>query len=132
MPAGISNASLASGAQPLAGKTILYDSGQAVGATTDAIRTVTAGKTYYLLAMFLDLSGNVDATGGGLARIYIAPSSDLLALRLAITATYKITDSQHSEWVTPYPIPIAAGKVINVICGAANCTATAHIVGWEE
>ena len=111
------------------GKTILYDGDDVTNGTT-TMRTVTAGKTYYLLMAGLAFYSSAN---GEEARIRIGGGTNFI-LRLAsrITPTYRTTDSDHSEVTFPHPIPVAAGVAISVTSTAAVLGAYGWIVGWEE
>jgi len=113
----------------LEGKTILYDKGSADNSTV-TIRTVTAGKTYYLVAVQLVTYGTAD---GGTAYIEIgAAGNRILRTYTPITATYQTSNTSHAEMAFPHPIPLAAGQSIRVISGPAGTTGVGQIVGWEE
>lgn len=131
MPGGISNASLATGAAPLAGKTILYNYAYAINDLTVAVRTVTAGKTYYMLGYWLSIKATADNEAG---YIFVEndPAGTIILMNSSITATYKVSDTQTAMLAFPYPIPIVAGQTIRVASTAATITAFAGIVGWEE
>ena len=111
------------------GKTILYNIASATNAAT-AVRTVTAGKTYYLVACGLSVHSTTNQAD---CYLYLTTTARvLLHHRAATVATYKTTDSRHSELSFPYPIPIAASTVIYVSTDDAGATAFGWIIGWEE
>jgi len=109
------------------GKTILYNN---VGAnnSTQTIRTITAGKTYYLLSVGLTYNSG---TAGASANVSTTDGV-LLLMYLGATATYNTSVGDHAELTFPHPIPIAAGKTITVTSGNANSNAAGWIIGWEE
>ena len=135
MPGGISNASsavgnvsLLNGHIQLAGKTILHDH-ETVTAGNVTLRTVSGGKTYYLLAAQLTISGTINGIAGYLTYGY---SGDrILFINLDKTTTYAPAVTDHAEMTFPHPIPLAAGLTV-VLNASANCTGYATIVGWEE
>ena len=133
MPAGISNASSAVGNVSVlngnlaAGKTILFN-GASVSGATATLRTVTAGKTYYLLYANLSVksSDNFETAS-------IKFDTDYLILKYtAVTAIYNENFASTTSKTFPHPIPIAAGTVITVVSSAGGTTASAQIIGWEE
>ena len=111
------------------GKTILYDVEWAAGGNT-TLRTVTAGKTYYLLMAGLIYESTIAEE---IVTIQIDDYNHLiLEMAASITATYNEYDAGHAEISFPHPIPITAGKVIRVTSGHANMGGRGWIIGWEE
>jgi len=111
------------------GKTLLFRPGIATAGTT-TMRTVTAGKTFYLAMAGLMYSASV---GNVKASIKTSVDSTLiLQMYSHITATYHTQDSDHAEITFPHPIPIAAGVEIQVYSSNAGITANGWIIGWEE
>ena len=113
----------------LKGKTILYNTGTVAGGNL-TLRTVTAGKTFYLLSAWISYVSTVD---NSFAKIYVATTaSPLIDLRSSITATYHTSDSNSLIATYPHPIPIAAGVAIILSSQSASTDADGGIVGWEE
>lgn len=111
------------------GKTMLYNQG-AVSNGLATIRTVTAGKTYYLLALGLNVHSTND---GEVAQVYAGTSASMLMfIQTGVTATYNTRFE--ATYVVPFlhPLPIAAGTAIKVQSSAAGTSAYAWIIGWEE
>lgn len=131
MPGSISNASLASGAAPLAGKTIVAVSNiNLTAGTTTTIHTVTAGKTFYLLYAWIQINTTVD--GQNVRLDAGATTNTILRLGSGITATYNIRIDKSSTITFPYPIPYAAGTTFRIDSSAANVYCAGGIIGWEE
>jgi len=135
MPGQISNASsavgnvaLLNGHTQLAGKTLLYDH-ETVTAGNVTLRTVTAGKTYWLLAAQLTMSGTINGMAGYITYGYAGDR--ILLVNLDMVATYLPATTDHAEMTFPHPLPLAAGLTV-VMTASANCTGYATIVGWEE
>ncbi len=135
MPGGISNASsavgtvaLLNGHTQLAGKNILHDFDTVTNGNV-TLRTVSGGKTYYLLAAQLTVSGTINGIGGYLNYGYAGDR--ILFINLDKVTTYKPAVTDHAEMTFPHPIPLAAGLTI-VMTASANCTGYASIIGWEE
>ena len=111
------------------GKTILYDTNSAVDGIA-TVRTVTAGKTYYLLQAGLRAYATGDSK---ITKLWVgADSNVLLSYRTAVTATYKTSDAHVFSLTYPHPIPIAASTSIRVESGDGSLFVTAWIIGWEE
>ena len=128
MGALISNASLASGAQPLAGKTLIHTSATTIGTAT--LYTVTANKTFYLLAGWVQINTTQDGQNGSLDTGTEAKT--LMRLGSGLTATYNIRTDKSIAITYPYPLPYAAGTTFRIVSTHANLSATAGIIGWEE
>ena len=111
------------------GKTILYDHALTTAATT-TMRTVTAGKTYYLLQAGVTYHCTGDEKTGGIW--IVSNANNLIKIRTSITATYNTAVSDTITVTYPHPIPIAAGQTIRVNSSAAELTVRGWIVGWEE
>ena len=133
MPGGISNASssdsisILNAHKVLQSQTILYKKGSANNGT-DTIHTVTAGKTFYLLAAGMTANASLDLKD---FLLYNHVNTKLiLALESRVDATPIYADSVTINF--PLAVPIAAGQ--NIICSAqdAGSTCTAWIIGWEE
>jgi hypothetical protein len=131
MPGGISNASLASGAAPLAGKTIIAVSNlNFTPNTTTTLYTVTAGKTFYLLYAWLQINSTADGQNGTLDAG--AAGNTILRLGAGLTGTYNIRIDKSTTITFPYPIPYAAATTFRVTSTHANLYPAAGIIGWEE
>ena len=109
------------------GKTMLFLYNTAAGQTTVA-RTVTAGKTFYLV--YAELSYN--ATANAIYAFMTINASVALVMLSKTTATYYTTDTGQVTLAPAVPIPLPAGTTINVISNAATLTAFLTVVGWEE
>ena len=118
-----------SGEHSLKGKTILYDNNNAANAVT-VIRTVTAGKTYYLMACGLKMHSTTDNKWG---QLQVGAGADVLLYGgTAITAGTVDSFDQVQILSFPHPLPIAAGVEIKVQSNDATTLAAAWIIGWEE
>lgn len=113
----------------LKGKTILI--GQNIISNGRAIlRTVTTGKTFYLVYAYLGMTATAN---GHIAQLDAGgDSTRLFRLISAITPTYKTNDSQTINIAFPNPIPYAAGTVISIESTNAALDADGIILGWEE
>ena len=113
----------------LKGKTILYNRTDVTnGAAT--LRTVTAGKTYYLLQAALSYYATA---GNKTALMFIGTSASILfRMNSTITPTYHTADRDTLIFVYPHPIPIAAGTAIQIDSSDAGLKADGWIMGWEE
>ena len=111
------------------GKTILYDRTDVTNGTA-TVRTVTAGKTYYLLQAALSYYATA---GNKTALMFIGTSASILfRMNSTITPTYHTADRDTLIFVYPHPIPIAAGTAIQIDSSDAGLKADGWIMGWEE
>jgi hypothetical protein len=112
--------------------TIIKSAERAGGAGSSTIYTVTAGKTFYLVAANLcsPAAGSgkdflqADTGGDGVFRNLL---NDYMLVSALITAL--VTPSSLSLAV---PMPFPAGTVFRVTTDSANTIAEGSIVGWEE
>lgn len=112
----------------LKGKTILYDRANATNGT-GVLRTVTAGKTYYLLEAGFWYKATTNNAEG---KLYVSNANQpILYMSAKITATYWVSDTDHAELTYPHPLPIAAGVSLWV-SASAGMTVQGWIIGWEE
>lgn len=113
----------------LEGKTILYNSNSKANGT-ETLRTVTAGKTYYMIMAGLSYKATASSRVGIL---YVDSDTNHLIHHIsAITATYNEVDRGSTVVVFPHPLPVAAGIDININSDAATIGVYGWIVGWEE
>ena len=122
MPAGVSNAATARSGV-LAGQWIQYlDSGGYLTAGI-TLKTVAAGKTFYLMGMGIHW---VDNNGGGYATGKISGYAILEGGGGAANDT-------GTEIITfPIPLPIAATQTITCTPSDANTPYRVWAIGWEE
>ena len=108
-------------------RTMIYDQAGAENTTT-TVRTVTAGKTYFLVHAQLFCRSTVDNTEGRM----IINGSVALDIFTAVTATYKTSDVQTETLAPATPIPVPAGATIQVYSNNISHYATVLIAGWEQ
>ncbi len=113
----------------LKGKTILFGTGIAIGGHATLL-TVTAGKTFYLLAATLSAYATVDDV---YAVMYMESTTKrLMEIYSNITPTYKTSFSEHAELTFPHPIPLAATLSVKIYSTNADMYVRGSCVGWEE
>jgi len=113
----------------LKGKTILYNSGNALNSTT-VLRTVTAGKTYYMIAANLSwttAAANIDGS------IYVGATGNIIVQGITSFKTdQQVGGGNQINIVFPHPIPVVAGVEIKVRSAGATERFFGSIIGWEE
>jgi hypothetical protein len=117
------------------GKTTIY-MGTATSNASATIKTVTAGKTFYLChanltvsgtAVYLNGSGFLEADTGGNASFAQLARYDIW------TSTTATQGPVGSVPITPaVPVPFTAGTVFRVRSNQASVNASGTVIGWEE
>lgn len=108
----------------LQGRTVIYNTNNAVDVQDETLRTVTAGKTFYLM-----VAGITFKTGANPGMAYISSNSkadNILIIDLPATSHFT------TALMFPQPIPFAPGETIQISTSSVGCSAYAWITGWEE
>jgi hypothetical protein len=112
----------------LTGKTILYDRQGSVTNAAATVRTVTAGKTYYMVAYGLSYYASSNDVS---AALYITNSNKyLVKVQTAIDSAGHDSNAYLMNFALP--IPIAASTSIVCESFGAGCTIAAWVIGYEE
>ena len=110
---------------------LLHDLNEDVNNAT-TMRTVSAGKVYYLIQVGINL---VSTANDEDCEIYTSkgaePNNQIVRLTSEIDAT-RTVDSQTLVIAYPHPIPIAEGRLIQLKGGSVNTLADGWLIGWEE
>jgi hypothetical protein len=117
------------------GKTVIRAWNTATNGST-TIYTVTAAKTFYLVAAILASSITAaNTSGAGYIQCDVGGNGSFVPLTLARLgcAAAALTYPNVSAPISPsIPIPFIAGTVFQVGSSAANLIADGVVVGWEE
>jgi len=115
------------GIRPAHRGTQVAKSASAINATV-IIHTVTAGKTLFLCSASLSLQSGV---GGG--NIFVRNGADVWQFALLAAQIFTAAATSQGSSITFWPpLEIAAGWDLCTISGAAACSASGFIFGWEE
>lgn len=113
------------------GKTTIIRQVARNSAGTSTLYTVTAGKTFYLVAAALNLKGAGDRAAYMSAGAR-GTTTSFLTLLVSETATYMVESHDSTNLSPSVPMPFPAGTAFEIWQSEATAEVSGCIMGWEE
>lgn len=135
MPAAIGNASYASPQSLLAGRIAIVESGINSGSNaTVTLYTVTAGKTFYLVAATINYFNRITATIPSWGALKVSTKNMLLLESCAVAGGDAVYVNESVSLAPALPLPFPAGTVFALAksSGSTQHRTAGTIFGWEE